>query len=461
MENNGDLLTFLGRWHPLLVHLPIGMLVMAFILALISRKKDQSGPQSAISITLLCGAAAAVLACATGYLLSMGGGYEQRTLALHQWLGIAVAAVSIVCWVLYRKPAFSTFRLPFLALMLILLCSAGHFGGTLTHGSGYLAESLPQGMRQFFGDQPEQLIIENVQEAQVYSVIIQPIFQQRCQSCHGGKKQEGQFALHSFEQLMEGGESGPAIAPGKADSSELYRRLVLPEGHEDRMPPKGRTPITTDQVKLIAWWINAGAPTDKKVSELSQPTEIQPILAALEGGAEDALPDIPPLDAGLAEQLTAKGIKLIPLATGKHQLAVTTINYPAFNDEDAKLIAGMPQHVIELRLGNTQITDAALQHIGQLTELRELHLQNTSIGDAGIKQLHSCKQLRYLNLVNTKVTDQGLQALTGVPALKTVYLYHTATTDHGRNTLAQARPKLQIDTGNYALPTLPTDTLVY
>jgi len=477
MEGNGDMLLFFGRWHPLLVHLPIGMLILAFLFALLGRRKSHATLVPAVATTLLFGAASAVLAGISGYLLSLGGGYDDRTLSLHQWLGISVALVSVLCWVLYRKPltekdSFSPlrkFRFAVLSLMVALLCFAGHFGGTLTHGDGYLVEALPERLRQFLGGQPEQVVIENVQEAAVYADVIQPIFQQRCQSCHGSKKQEGDLALHSLEMLMKGGESGQVITPGIADKSELYRRLTLPEGHEDRMPPKGRTPISADQIELIAWWIDAGAPADKKVSELEQPEAIQPILLALEGHGNQlatpdsmaSLADIPPANAAVVEKLLEKGVKVIPLAANKNQLAINAINYPEFNDQDAQLLAELGENVLRLKLGDTRITDSALQYIGKLTELQQLHVENTAVGDTGLRHLQACKQLRYLNLVNTKVTDEGLGTLVQLPALQTVYLYQAPVTAQGVAELAQSNMQLKIDTGSYRLPKLPTDTVVY
>ena len=478
MESGGDMILFLGRWHPLLVHLPIGMLVMAFLFALLSRKGSYATLAPAVPVTLLFGAASAVAASISGYLLSLGGGYDTRTLSLHQWLGISTALVSVLCWLLYRKPVeeqdilhpLRKLRFAFLAMMVILLCITGHFGGTLTHGEGYLVEALPESMRRVMGWQPEELVIENVQEADVYVDIIQPIMRQRCQSCHGPKKQEGELALHTLDRLMNGGEHGPVIVVGDAEGSELHRRLMLPEGHEERMPPKGRTPISDDQIKLIAWWIDAGAPSDKRVNELEQTEEIKPILLALEGS--DGAPsttqpsattydDIPPADQAAIDQLLAKGVKVTPLAESHHHLAVNAINCPEFNDDDSQLLLALGANIAQLKLGGTQITDSALQHIGQLTGLRQLHLENTAVSDAGLGRLNDCKQLRHLNLVNTKVTDEGLSALTLLHALQVVYLYQTAVTSQGVVALAQALPQLQVDTGNYHLPALPTDTIVY
>ena len=462
---------FLGRWHPLFVHLPIGMLIMAFFLALLNQKKAGSPLAPAVAVTLLFGAASAVLASVSGYLLSLGGGYDTKTLSLHQWLGISVAITSIFTWLLYRRPSdhpgrlrpLRKFRFLFLSVMTALLGLAGHFGGTLTHGPDYLIEALPERTRRLMGWQPKQLVIENVQEAFVYASIIQPILKQRCESCHGTKKKEGELALHTLDMLLQGGESGQVVVPGKVSESELYRRLTLPEGDDDRMPPKGRTPISSDQIRLIAWWIGVGAPGDKQVKDLEQPEDIQPILLALEGGEIEGmmLADIPPADAEAVQKLRAKGLKVIPLAEAKNQLMVSAVNHPEFTDQDMELLTAIGENVIQLKLGNTRITDNAMQKIGQLPELQRLHVENTAVGDIGLTKLRACKRLTYLNLVNTKVTDQGLAALRELPALERIYLYRTATSPQGLSALSRANPKLAIDTGNYQLAVVPADTIVY
>ncbi|WP_258862512.1 DUF2231 domain-containing protein [Sphingobacterium spiritivorum] len=98
-----ELLSFTGRWHPVLVHLPIGMLFLAFIIAVFARFERYRYLSSAIPFSLLFGAGAAILTCITGYLLSLDGGYDTSVLSFHQWLGIAVAVLSLWTYTLYRS----------------------------------------------------------------------------------------------------------------------------------------------------------------------------------------------------------------------------------------------------------------------------------------------------------------------------------------------------------------------
>ena len=85
MEN---ITPFLGRFHPLIVHLPIGILMMAAILQLIAIKstKFKNLLDPAISITLFWGGLSSIGAVSIGWLLSLQGGYDTDTLFWHKWL---------------------------------------------------------------------------------------------------------------------------------------------------------------------------------------------------------------------------------------------------------------------------------------------------------------------------------------------------------------------------------------
>ncbi|MFD1768342.1 c-type cytochrome domain-containing protein [Sphingobacterium suaedae] len=471
-----ELMTFIGRWHPLLVHLPIGMLVLAFAMATVDLFRRRQQYLSAIRFTLLCGAVAAVVAAITGYFLSRNGGYEVDVLGFHQWLGIAVAVVSLVTLLLYRETLGSSQwwrrlqkqRFGFMLTMLVLLGLTGHFGGTLTHGEGYLKDALPTVIKHTLGiAQPTDEIVSlpNAQEAVVYQDIIQPILKQRCQSCHGEKKQEGGLALHNQQMLLRGGDGGAVLAAGDTANSVLYSRLILPEGHEKRMPPKGRTPITPDQIKLISWWVSSGADFAKKAKELEQPKEILAILNKLEAGQQVEtgilyadLSVAPPLPEDKVNVWQAKGIKIMPVAADNNMVVINTVNYPEFSDADLHDLLQIKDNIVQLKIGRTAITDEGMKAVAQFPVLCRLHLEYTGITDAGLAYLHRLKNLAYINLVGTKVTDNALIHLRKIPKLKHVYAFHTGLRHIGGR---QERRETTVDTGNYILPFLASDTITY
>ena len=84
---------------------------------------------------------------------------------------------------------------------------------------------------------------------------IEPILEASCVSCHQASMAAGGLRLDAPENLLQGGASGKAVVPGKADKSLLYTRLT--DTTIKRMPPVGV--LTEEQLALIRAWINLGA----------------------------------------------------------------------------------------------------------------------------------------------------------------------------------------------------------
>jgi len=82
-----------------------------------------------------------------------------------------------------------------------------------------------------------------------------PILEAKCISCHGAKKQ-GKLDLRTRDAMLKGGNTGPALEPGKPDKSLLIELI-----HFNEMPPKKSKPrVTADELKLLKAWIETGAP---------------------------------------------------------------------------------------------------------------------------------------------------------------------------------------------------------
>lgn len=479
MEFFNELLAFIGRWHPLFVHLPIGMLFLAFIMSWVVRYEKYSAISDAIPFTLLLGTIAALMASVTGYLLSLDGGYELETLNLHKWLGIAVALLSLFVYLLYREGLdidfihrVKPYRFFVFTVIIILLGLTGHYGGTLTHGKGYLKEALPTVIKNAVGitsvDDMQIPPLDDAQEALVYEEIVHPILAQRCQSCHGAKKQEGGLALHDKASLLKGGEDGFVLTAGDLEKSELYARLILPVGHERRMPPKGRKPITNEQIKLIGWWISTGAKFDSKAKDLEQTDDVIAALKLLEEGGESEaeseyayFPEAIKLPEDVVQKLQAKGIKVLPIADNNHYVVINTINYPQFSDQDLLDLLSFKDNIVQLKIGNSSITNSSLEQIATFPYLLKLHLEHTAITDEGLKLLKGHERLKYINLFGANVSDEGMTALRDIPNLKHIYAYQTKVSMHGVDAIRKGLPTVRIDTGQYVLPFLDTDTIIY
>ena len=89
----------IGPFHPVLVHLPIGILLFAVVLEWLNRNGSNTALKPASRIAYLLGCIAAIFACITGLSLGSSGEYDEATLNLHQWMGISVAIVSAIGYV--------------------------------------------------------------------------------------------------------------------------------------------------------------------------------------------------------------------------------------------------------------------------------------------------------------------------------------------------------------------------
>ncbi|MCY7360362.1 MAG: ribonuclease inhibitor, partial [Rudanella sp.] len=288
-----DWILFFGHFHPLIVHLPIGFLLIAGVLEVGRRLGKINMSDSTISVILFWSAVSATVACVFGYLLSLGGGYDAEILEEHQWQGIGVAAFAWVAWVMKsdrfgdRIPLSSLLYAPALVLSIVLLMIAGHHGGSLTHGSDYLTQYTPEPFRTLAGIPPRKETevaikpIADVNQALVYEQVVNPILQARCVQCHNAEKSKGDLRFDTAEMLKKGGEDGPVFVAGKGLESQIVKRCLLPLEDDDHMPPKGKTQLTESQVSILTWWIDQGASFDKKVSDLTVTEAVKPALAQL------------------------------------------------------------------------------------------------------------------------------------------------------------------------------------
>ena len=467
-----DWAIFFGRFHPVLVHLPIGFLLLAAFLAVGKRWGKLQVHDYTLSVILFWSAASATLACGAGYLLSLGGGYDEELLNEHMWQGIGVAVFAWIAWAVksdavgHRIRFGPKFYVPAFALATVLTMVAGHHGGGLTHGDGYLTQYTPEPFRSLAGMEPrcEEITeirpIANVQEAIVYQDIVQPVLSVHCTQCHNATKKKGDLRMDSFEYLAKGGENGPIFVAGKSEESEMLKRCLLPLDDDEHMPPKGTPQLSDNQIALLAWWINQGAPVDKKVADLKADDKIKPALASLSkapgsastGGnqpTESAVLSLKVPEPNEKALASLKSVNLLvnPVASEQNFLEVSAVNAPEFSDAKVAMLTPLAEQIIWLKLGDTKITDTALSEIAKLKNLNKLHLEYTDVTDAGLKNLLGLPYLEYLNLVGTKVTDAGIQNLASLKALQNVFVWKSGVTETGIAQLRKARPDLNIVTG--------------
>ncbi|HEV3224825.1 MAG TPA: c-type cytochrome domain-containing protein [Puia sp.] len=458
---------FIGHFHPVIVHLPIGILLIGILLQWLSRRENYKGIQQAVPVVFFCGMLAAILSCITGYILSNNDDYDKTIVSWHQWMGIAVALTSSVLCLKIKYPELAVNNKILSFILLLLIFITGHLGGSLTHGSDYLTKPLAD----VFGKDtiPNTIIkpLPNVQEAYVYNDVVRPILQTKCYSCHGVNKQKGKLRMDDSVMLMKGGKDGKVIEPGDANRSAMIKRLLLPVDNEDHMPPKEKAQPSESQIVLLEWWISHGAVFGKKVKEINQPDKIGQLLFALQktNVSEKKSFDIPEgsvakADGTVVEKLKSRGVVVLPIAQNSNWLKANFFTDTTVNADDLQSLLGIKKQLIWLKMGGTNTDDSDMVVIAQLKNLMFLNLEHTSITDKGLREIQSLKNLNYLNLVGTKITSNGILQLKDLKSLQYLYLYQTNVRKADWKILQGAFPKTQIDSGGYQVPLLQTDTIV-
>ena len=460
-----SILEFLGHFHPLIVHLPIGILLIALFLQWLSARDSYRSYASVVPVVLLIGMIAAFVSCITGWLLSLTDDYDHDLVGWHMWMGISTAFTSLLLYAKTVNPKFGINRKLLTLILLTLILLTGHLGGSLTHGSDYLTKPLAD---VFGKDTVANTVIKpvpNVQEAYAYNDVVKPILQTKCYSCHGANKQKGKLRMDDSLLLMKGGKDGKVIKPGNAKESEMIKRLLLPVDNEDHMPPKEKSQPSENQIALLEWWIGQGAAFNRKVKEVAQPEKIIPILFALQktNVVEKEAMDIPVAEVGRADdaviaKLKNRGVVVLPVARNSNYLQANFVTDTVISSEDIQLLTGLQKQLIWLKLGYTNISDAGMTTIGQLGNLNRLSLEHTPVSDNGLRSLQSLLHLQYLNLVGTPVTLQGVLQLKDLKSLRSIYLYQTNIDRKDWSSIQNAFPKTNIDSGKYFVPTLQTDT---
>ncbi len=458
------MLEFLGHFHPVFVHLPIGILLLACIFILLSFKARFVGLKPSISIMLLFGVLSAIVSCLTGYLLANSGDYDGELVSNHQWMGISVGILSIILFVIYKKTKSNALLGTISAILIVLISITGHLGGSLTHGSDYLTAPLNSGNAKNGITIPP---IPNVQEAFVYQNAIQPLLKNRCYSCHGSEKQKGKLRLDEEAYILKGGEDGNTIIKGKAEESELIKRLLLPLAHKDHMAPKEKPQLTENEIKLLKWWIDNGADFKKKFKELPQSENMKLVLIGLQKGesaneqpktSEIPAEEVDMVDQEILKKFTTKGITISPVAQNTNYLSANFINAESMDKDVLDLIKSIEKQLIWLRLENKNVSDQTLNAIKNCKKLTKLSLNYTAITDAGLANLKDLDQLQSLSLVGTNISSKGIEQLKKLKNLKFLYVYQTKVSKADLINIKKLLPKVNIDTGNYKIPFLAKDT---
>ncbi|MFO0888523.1 MAG: PSD1 and planctomycete cytochrome C domain-containing protein [Isosphaeraceae bacterium] len=195
------------------------------------------------------------------------------------------------------------------------------------------------------GDEPPRSLPPAAGQEIDFTRDIAPIFSKNCHRCHGTRKQEGGLALHEKERALSGGDTGPALVPGKSAESRLIRYVAGLEP-DNLMPPDGAgKPLAPAQIGLLRAWIDQGARwpeaagTEKKAAlHWSFAPPVRPDLPAI----NDTAWPRNAIDHFVLARLEKEGLKPSPEARKEtliRRLSLDLIGLPPTPEEVAAFLA--------------------------------------------------------------------------------------------------------------------------
>lgn len=431
-----DWLHVFGRLHPLLLHFPIVLILLALALIgipdLLKSKEDSRVYGRDL---LLLGTLTAGFTVIAGLLLSHETGYDQSALTWHKWTGLAVfwASSLLYNFVNYPNHLLIKSSTAFLALVVVL---SGHLGASITHGEDFITAPLKN----------DELLAVNLEEAEVFAHVVYPILENKCVSCHKASKQKGELRMDQAALLLKGGESGPVVVPHDLENSLMAQRINLPQENEDHMPPEGKPQLTAEEKSILEAWIHSGAPVDGKVLELSDTSSIYS-LAVNKFNAKPASYEFEEAATETVESLNNFYRKVQPLGLESPALSVSYFGRASFDPESLKELEAVQVQTVSINLNNMPVEDTDMEFLAGFTHLEKLYLNFASIKGEGLQHLQGLEKLQLLSLSGNPLEEGAVAHLSELKNLKKLFVWNTGLTDASLEKLREALPATEIESG--------------
>jgi uncharacterized membrane protein len=432
-----------GRMHPLLLHLPIGLLVISFILWIGKKNIDAGSFQKIFILVLQVTAFTAALTALMGFFLSREGGYDENILLKHKILGITTAVLSYTLLLVYqsfpeKKFVFGTA----ITLALTAMIAGSHFGSNLTHGEGFVWQPLKSEK-----EAEEEKITDS---SSLFTAAIRPILKSKCFSCHNEKKAKGGLVMITEEKILAGGKNGPIWKPGDAMNSHIIQNVNLPEDEKKHMPPKGKPQLNQEQVDFLFAWIQSGADMKKTMKDYANDDTVK-ILASkfihLPKEETEKAYSFAAAPASTVQKLSGPFCSVFPLSQNSPALQADFFVREKFDRKKLEDLLKVKEQLVVLNLGNMPIEDADMKTINQFSRLEKLILNNSLITNNGLNEIKKLKSLRTLSLAGTKIDKNAAQSISQLDSLKEVFIWNTKITPSEADVLQKQNKKIKFDRG--------------
>jgi uncharacterized membrane protein len=448
-----SLVEYLGRFHPALVHIPIGVFLGIILLEVLALRAKFKNLLPATRVLFMLGFVAACVAAITGYLHAESENFDDVLVNRHLILGISVAIVSFIA-IIFNGGATKHARQIYygsLAALGLLTVLAGHTGASITYGPNYLSPAN-------ISREVVAPLSNLTKDAHLYVDLVKPVLENKCISCHGPSRQKGKLRLDEPDFIKRGGEDGAVVNVALPDEGELWRRITLESSNDDHMPPSEKPQLSRGEIGLIMYWLQNGADFNAMLGALPKSDSIIAALTATSTTENTVQTHVAMPDEKVLSKLTRSGVAVSFLSRGDGRVALQFIN--AAGDSISSLmgaLSGISAQVVEMKIPRHQLSHADWKKLSEVPNLQRLSLENSNFSDEDVAAIGALTKLEYLNLVGTSVTVSGLAQIS-LPQLKHLYLFRTNVSEAEIVNLKEHFPSAELIPGKYQVPTLRSDT---
>lgn len=424
-----SMVAWLGRLHPLVLHFPIVLLLMAAGIGLL----NQIVPRLLLTVATL----SALITAITGFFLGTESAPKAELLFWHQWMGAGVALLAVLWYWISTNHLQQTYLVRGIQLVVIVLIGlTGHYGGMITHGEDFLA--LPNSNRT-------EKIPEN---PLIYEHIVHRILDKNCIACHNPNKKKGELLMNSIDALIEGGESGASIVVGDPGSSELIRRLHLPMENEEHMPPEGKKPLSQDEIRILERWISLGASDTLRLEHLDNTDPLVGMVRKMmDSGTENKWANLSKVADTTLQNLASDYVTIRRISGNSQALSVSVFLPPNYSSKNITRLQRIANNIVELDMSGVPIGEEEMAFVAQCQNLEWLEVDRTPITDLEFDRIKSLSKLRVIKAYETAITDKSVAILKDFNNLQSLYIWETQITEGGLLELKEALPNVQIVRG--------------
>ncbi len=439
------LLQATGRIHPLVLHLPIGLVLIA---ALVWFRRNALGEQTVSRIlptVFGLNALFSVIAALAGVALSTEEGYEGEILYRHMNLGTVLSILTALQFFWYisgkmREIGFSILT----AISIAAVVWTGHLGSVITHGEGFLTE-------RFFPSTDEEQT-GPTDSATVFNAAVLPVLNRKCNSCHNPGKKKGELIMTTLEGIAAGGENGAIWVAGKPEESSLIKRIRLPLDHDDHMPPDGKPQLTRSETRLLELFIRSGADGRQLLGALPKEDSLY-LLAHTEmerSGSITASTPMRPFDFADADDIRKLNdpFRSVTQLAGNDPAIRVAFHLPSgFSLAAVTGLEPVAENITEINLTGMPVDIKFVEALREFPHLQKLILNNTGITDETATALSTLPSLNTLSVAGTKLTTGGMKSLGKSKTLRRVYLWGTGISEDDLNRLRKDLESIQWEDG--------------